>query len=511
MSIKKMNSFFSNALIQLGWVESKLSCFFTKSICFELLRLLSPLGRGLRSATKLSLGLLCISFCLACSSARNVSRPLLTPNPLAAPLSRAQACFLQGKTCLEKGDMPGARSNFDRALDLLMDGAAAGGPNADAGIALNDYIEKIAAIELNYLKDKNSPDNGQDEAFLDQVIATPLFLPSEKDILDVKQKVNEAAVVTYSIPVTVNSQVVSFLKAFQTIRHDGIQRALDRSHEFIESFKEIFRKHEIPEDLVYLPIIESGFRVDATSRARAKGAWQFMAATARLFGLRVDWQVDERLDPFKAADAAARYMKQLYREYNDWYIVLACYNGGPRRVNKAMRVLQTSDFFEINRSRHIRRETKNYVPAFLASLIIARSPREYGFETNPAEFVFKNSKTVPVVSPVYLNRIAALLGITEAELKRLNPELLRGITPSHVSEYRLRIPMSADEALLAGLERIPANKIPKYDYYRVRPGDSLYSISLRHRTSVGAIKRANGLKSNLIRPGMRLIIPRRGE
>ncbi|MBN2399116.1 MAG: transglycosylase SLT domain-containing protein [Candidatus Aminicenantes bacterium] len=464
----------------------------------------------MRSAAGLSLGLLWLSFFLACSSARQSSHPLTIPNPLAAPLLRAEACFLQGKTCLEKGDMPGARSNFDRALDLLMDGAA-GGPHADAGMVLNDYIEKIAAIELNYLKDKNSPDNGQDEAFLDQVIATPLFLPSEKDILDVKQKVNEAAVVTYSIPVTVNSQVVSFLKAFQTIRHDGIQRALDRSHEFIERFKEIFRQHEIPEDLAYLPIIESGFRVDATSRARAKGAWQFMAATARLFGLRVDWQVDERLDPFKAADAAARYLKRLYQEYNDWYIALACYNGGPRRVNKAMRVLQTSDFFEINRSRHIRRETKNYVPAFLASLIIARSPREYGFETNPAEFVFKNSKTVTVVSPVYLNRIAALLGMTEAELKRLNPELLRGITPSHVREYRLRIPMSADEALLVGLERIPANKIPKYDYYRVRPGDSLYAISLRHRTTVGAIKRANGLKSNLIRPGMRLIIPRRGE
>ena len=129
---------------------------------------------------------------------------------------------------------------------------------------------------------------------------------------------NETTIVTYSIPVIVNSQVVSFLKAFQTIRHEGIQRALDRSLEFIESFKEIFRKNEIPEDLAYLPIIESGFRVDATSRARAKGSWQFMAATARLFGLRVDWQVDERLDPFKAADAAARFMKRLYEEYNDW-------------------------------------------------------------------------------------------------------------------------------------------------------------------------------------------------
>ena len=120
-----------------------------------------------------------------------------------------------------------------------------------------------------------------------------------------------------------------------------------------------------------------------------------MAATARLFGLRVDWQVDERLDPFKAADAAARFLKHLYDEYNDWYIVLACYNGGPRRVEKAMRVLQTADFFEINQTRHIRRETKNYVPAFLASLIIARSPQRIRLRPlGGGEALFAGSKTV---------------------------------------------------------------------------------------------------------------------
>lgn len=463
------------------------------------------------SKIKLNLGLAILPLILACSSARPGLKPGVNPNLPAAPLSRAESCFQQGKNCLEKGDMPGARANFDRTLDLLMDSAAAGGPGSDTGNILSDYIEKIAAIELNFLKDKNGPENEQQEAFLDQVISTPLFSPSEKDVLALKQKVNETAVVNYSIPVIVNSQVVSFLKAFQTIRHEGIQRALDRSLEFIDGFKEIFRNNGIPEDLAYLPIIESGFRVDATSRARAKGSWQFMAATARLFGLRVDWQVDERLDPFKAADAAARFMKRLYEEYNDWYIVLACYNGGPRRVKKAMRVLQTSDFFEINQSRHIRRETKNYVPAFLASLIIARSPQEYGFSTNPGEVVLGNSKTVTVVSPVYLNRVAALLGASDEELKRLNPELLRGMTPSNMSEYRLRVPAGADEALLAGLERIPADKIPKYNTYRVRNGDSLYSISLRHHTSVGAIRRVNGLRSNLIRQGMNLIIPRGGE
>lgn len=447
------------------------------------------------------------SLLIACAA----SRPTLVPaaDPLAAggPPARAAVYFQQGKTCLEKGDMAAARSCFNQTMDVLLD-ARVGGQDGDSKNILNDYVKKIADIELNYLKDKNSPENGQHEAFLDQVISTPLFLPTAKDVLDLKQKVSEAAVVSYSIPMIVNSQVVSFLKAFQTIRHDGIQRALDRMVEYIAPFKEIFRQYEIPEDLVYLPIIESGFRVDATSRARARGAWQFMAATARIFGLRVDWQVDERLDPFKAAAAAARFMKDLYQEYNDWYIVLACYNGGPRRVKKAMRVLQTADFFTINQTRHIRRETKNYVPAFLASLIIARAPQEYGFKISGAEAIFTGSKTVVVPSPASLAHIAALLQISYADLKKLNPELLRDFTPSNLSEYSLRVPTLADEAALAGLERIPPAKIPKYNSYRVRPGDSLYSIARRHATSVSQIKKVNGLKSNLIKPGMNLIIPR---
>jgi len=459
------------------------------------------------SKVKFVLLLAVFSLLLACAASRRTLVPAGDPLAAAGPPARAEAYFQQGKTCLEKGDMAAARSCFNQTLDALLD-APASGQSGDSKNVLNDYVKKIADIELNYLKDKNSPENGKEEAFLDQVISTPLFLPTEKDVLDLKQKVSETAAISYSIPVIVNSQVVSFLKAFQTIRHDGIQRALDRMTDFIAPFQEIFRQHEIPEDLAYLPIIESGFRIDATSRARAKGAWQFMASTARLFGLRVDWQVDERLDPFKAAAAAARFLKDLYQDYNDWYIVLACYNGGPRRVKKAMRVLQTSDFFTINQTPHIRRETKNYVPAFLASLIIARAPQEYGFAVNSSEVIFAGSKTMTVPSPASLSQIASLLQIPYADLKKLNPELLRDFTPSNLSEYRLRVPAAADETVLIGLERIPSSKIPIYNSYRVRPGDSLYSIARRHATSVSQIKRVNGMKSNLIRPGMNLIIPR---
>ncbi len=447
----------------------------------------------------------------ACAPSRASLKPAAGPPAPAGPAARAEMFFQQGKVCLDKGDMAGAKSRFNQTVDVLLDAGTAGDASLESRGILDDYVRKIADIELNYLKDRNSPENGEHEAFLDQVIATPLFLPSEKDVLDLKQKVSDTAAVSYSLPMVVNPQVVSFLKAFQTIRHDGIQRALDRMGEFIGPFQETCRRHGIPEDLAYLPIIESGFRVDATSRARARGAWQFMASTARLFGLRVDWQVDERLDPFKAADAAARFLKHLYEEYNDWYIALACYNGGPRRVEKAMRALQTADFFTINQSRHIRRETKNYVPAFLASLLIARSPGEYGFTLGGGEPVFAGSKTVTVPSPASLPQIAERLQLPYADLKRLNPELLRDFTPSILSEYPLRVPGASDGAALSGLERIPAAKIPKFNSYRVRPGDTLSAIARRHHTSVSRIKQANHLRSNLIRPGQALIIPGEGE
>ena len=458
------------------------------------------------SKARIPLLLPLVAAALACAPSRPALRTAPGQAPAAGPAARAEILFQAGKARLEKGDMAGAKSCFDQSLDVLLDAGADGPGRAE----VDDLVRKISAIELNTLKDRNSPENGEHEAFLDQVIATPLFLPSEKDVQDLQQKVGEAAAVTYSLPVIVNPQVVSFLKAFQTIRHDGIQRALDRMGEFIGPFREIFRRHGIPEDLAYLPIIESGFRVDATSRARARGAWQFMSSTARLFGLRVDWQVDERLDPFKAADAAARFLKHLYQEYGDWYIALACYNGGPRRVEKAMRALQTADFFTINQSRHIRRETKNYVPAFLASLIIARSPQEYGFTLGGGEPLLAGSKTVVVPSPVYLAAVAERLQVPAAELKRLNPELLRDFTPSQVGEYALRVPGTVDEAALTGLERIPPAKIPKFNSHRVRPGDTLSTIARRYGTSVRRIQEANRMRSTLIRPGMILIIPGRG-
>lgn len=445
------------------------------------------------------------AFFTACCSP--LSEPVTNPGPVASPSSvgmeRVEYYFQQGKTCLEQGDMEKARYYFDHSVDLLLaDHEESHGPQ----ILKREYIEKISSLERNFINDRQGVEAGEDTAFLDEVISTPLFSPNPRDVASLQQKMDSSRI--YSIPMVVNSQVVSFIKAFQTIKQKSVQNALNRAQEYLPRFREILRKYQVPEDIAYLPIIESGFRSHAVSRARAKGMWQFMASTARLYGLQVDWMVDERLDPYKSAEAAARFLRHLYDQYEDWYIALACYNGGPRRVVRAMNHKGSKDFFELNQTRIMRRETRNYVPAFLASLIIARNPEEYGFEIGEHESAFGDFKMVTIPSPVSLTRISQLLEIPLADLKQLNPSLLSDYTPPKSETYELRLPSGIDEAPLANLEKIPANKIPTRLSYTVRKGDSLYSISRKFRTTVQKLRRANGLRSNLIHPGQRLVIPR---
>ena len=261
----------------------------------------------------------------------------------------------------------------------------------------------------------------------DEVISTDLFPPSIEEI-EITLGKTGLQDPWGTIPITINPQVVSFIKAFRSTRKKNICNALNRSVEYIDEFKRIFKEQGIPGDLAYLPLIESGYRIQALSRARALGIWQFMPSTARLFGLKVDWVVDERKDPYKSAAAAAKYLKRLYEDFGDWYLAIAAYNGGTGRLKRAMQRLKTRDFFKIaGHRRHIRRETRNYVPAFLAALIIAKDPGTYGFtiEEDKEEKIFANTKIIQIPSPVDMKQVADLADISFNELQKINPELIR--------------------------------------------------------------------------------------
>ena len=261
----------------------------------------------------------------------------------------------------------------------------------------------------------------------------------------------KSAVVAGGYQIQQNDTVQRFLDQFQTgYRRAVVERWLTRSGRFLPMILEVFRQKGLPEELVFTAMIESGFDPVAVSRAGAKGLWQFMAPTARQYGLRVDRWLDERLDPEKSTVAAANYLKDLYTIFGSWDLVQAAYNAGEMKVIRAIKGTGTRDFWSLTNSRLLRDETKNYVPAIHAVTIISQEPEQYGFAVTPDEPLSYERITVP--KGTSLKHVAGLSGISYDELVRLNSELRMKQTPPD-SPYHLKVPLGTGAGLQAGLER----------------------------------------------------------
>jgi membrane-bound lytic murein transglycosylase D len=248
-----------------------------------------------------------------------------------------------------------------------------------------------------------------------------------------------------------NDHVQHFLEQFQTgYRREVVERWLTRSGRYLPMVLDVFRQKGLPEELVFTAMIESGFNPVAVSRAGAKGLWQFMAPTARRYGLRVDQWLDERLDPEKSTVAAANYLKDLYAIFGSWELSQAAYNAGEMKVLRAIEGTGTRDFWSLTRSRLLRDETKNFVPAIHAMTIIGQEPEQYGFTVTPDEPLSYEQITVP--RGTSLKHVAGLSGIPLEDLVRLNPELRLKQTPPN-APYHLKVPLGSGAALQAGLER----------------------------------------------------------
>src|SRR6266851_1152290 len=251
--------------------------------------------------------------------------------------------------------------------------------------------------------------------------------------------------------VQLNEHVRFFLDRFQTgYRREVTEGRLARSGRYLPMILDIFKEKGLPEELVFTAMIESGFNPVAVSRAGAKGLWQFMATTARLYGLRVDRWLDERLDPEKSTVAAANYLRDLYTVFGSWDLAQAAYNAGEMTVQRAIRGAGTRDFWALIRSRVLRDETKDYVPQIHAATLIGQEPERYGFAVTPDEPLSYERITVP--KGTSLKHVATLSGISFDELVRLNSELRMKQTPPD-SPYHLKVPLGSGPALQAGLER----------------------------------------------------------
>jgi len=320
--------------------------------------------------------------------------------------------------------------------------------------------------------------------------SSEFFVVDEPEKLtgDFELKLPEESLPESDIPLTLNSKVEYFITYFQTSGREAFARWLSRSERYIPMMKRVLRNEKLPEDLVYLAMIESGFSPHAYSVASAVGPWQFMSGTGKRYALRIDQWIDERRDPFKSTVAAAMYLKELYGLFNkDWYLAAAGYNAGENKILRAIEMYNSKDFWQLAKGSYLKRETRDYVPKLLAAAIIAKDPAKYGF-ADVAYLTPIELDTIIIPSRTDLELVAKICDVPYQTVRDLNPELRRWCTPPDYPKYELKIPKgkkSLFEAEYAKITEGDATRkkysIPATGLPRTTPWPPSPAGSARHR------------------------------
>jgi membrane-bound lytic murein transglycosylase D len=406
-----------------------------------------------------------------------------------------------------KGDLDGKNQpELDEALELC-------------GLA-QEYWEKgelenaLETLDQAYALILNVEDAKDNPKFIQQ--KEDLRFLISKRILEIYASRNTVVSGNFNeIPLTLNKHVQAEIDLFTQGRENNFfLSSYERSGLYRDYIVSELKAAGIPEELSWLPLIESGYKVNALSTARALGLWQFIPSTGYKFGLKRDKYIDERLDPVKSTQAAIAYLKELHSMFGDWSTVLAAYNCGEGRVLRVIRdqnINYLDNFWDLYEK--LPNETARYVPRFLATLHIVKNPAKYGLKL-PKPTPALSFDTVAVSKQVTLKDMAPKIGVPLKTLKDLNPELRHGILPGE--EYALRVPVNKSNLLLASLDEIPVSQTPvsspaEYGKHVVMTGETLSSIARKYDTNINKIIYANGLqRSNHISPGDELRIPARG-
>ena len=377
---------------------------------------------------------------------------------------------------------------------------------ASQEISLN--LDRFKILALDSVREKNIPQielTHDPDSFLDELSDLDLYsveIPPELEG-KVSQDLKNAK---FSIPIVLNKEVLQFLDYYQNKARTSTQEALNRSGRYMEEIKQIFGEEETPEELIYMAHVESLFKYNAYSRASARGMWQFMTGTARLYGLQVNWWIDERLDPIKSTRAATRFLNYLYGEFEDWNLAMAAYNVGPGRIQRILRKYGEMDYWTMVKRRLIPRETRNHVPASLAAIIIHNNPELYGFTVTPE--APRPTEKFSVDFQVDLGVIAEAIGFSLNQLRDLNPDLQRGVTPFEPKEYTINIPSGYGEQVEKALADIPPSERLRLRHHSVGSGETLSLIASRYGVSIRAISDTNNIRNiHRLKIGQDLIIP----
>lgn len=311
----------------------------------------------------------------------------------------------------------------------------------------------------------------------------------------------------FDIPIVVNARVEQFIQCFQTTLREKFVTWLARSGKYIPIMKRLLREQGLPEDLVYMAFIESGFDPYAYSRSKAVGPWQFIYLTGKRYGLKVNWWVDERRDPEKSTIAAAKYLKNLYETFACWYLAAAGYNAGEYKIIKAIKRYRTEDFWTLTKVRYLKRETKDYVPLMIAAALVAKDPEKYGFTDVEYQKPLRYER-VKVPELTGLSLVAKACEASLEEIKDLNPEIRRGVTPPNENDYEIKIPFGRKDLFEVTFQILQAFEKFEFKTHLVKKGETLKGIAKLYRVDLEPLLELNHLsKATPISKGTILSIP----
>ncbi len=417
-------------------------------------------------------------------------------------LKKADLHLHNGRDFYFKGNLAGAHREFDAAVDVLLNAPESIPDHARIERHLEQICDLIYRFDVEKLGAGQSAANEEsfDQAPIDE-ISHMTFPVDEAMAAKLKSELNRTP---SAIPLELSDPVLSFVHYFSTERGRAILLSgLRRSGRFRPLIEKVFAQEGVPEELIYLAQAESGFLPRAISRKQAVGMWQFIAGTGADYDLVRTPTFDERFDPEKATRAAAKYLKDLYARYGDWYLAMAAYNCGAGAVDRAVERTGYSDYWELLKRHALPKETASYVPIIVAITIMAKNPLDYGLQSvdldSPIEY-----DSIQVSAPTNLNLVADATMQPVSVIKELNPSLLKQVAPAG---FLLHVPKGLSEATQASLEIVPAANRNAWRLHHVESGDTLTTVAKTYHLTANSIAAVNPDKSSSLEKGNVLLIP----
>ena len=415
--------------------------------------------------------------------------------------------FERGDEFYKTGFLSKAKEEFDFALEILLESSVDYPENPRIQKEINDLVGRVSALEMAAIRDGDGfADPTLEHAAIDDLKDVATFPPSDPKL---KEAIEEAVKeIVHDLPIEINDRVLGFLNHYGNGRGRGtIQVGLERMGKYQPMIERIMQEEGVPLDLIYLAQAESAFLPRALSRAKAKGMWQFISSRGKEYGLRQTWWIDERSDPEKSTRAAARHLKDLYEQFNDWYLAMAAYNAGPNRITRAIaRAGGAANFWVLADKRLLPRETINYVPNILALTIIGKNPEKYGFLIEPEDPM--ETERVAVDKATDLRVIAEAINVPLEDLRTLNAHVLRMTTPPDDPEFQLVLPRGYADKFNEQVASLPESERVLWKYHTVRKGDTLGAVAKKYGTTVSQLTQANNISvKSALRVGQSLVIP----